>query len=70
LTEAQATIERLAQEAGRQRGLNEAFEHERTALLQRVEQLQGERNEWQQKAWELQSKMPKKVRLFSWQQEK
>jgi hypothetical protein len=69
LAEAQATIERLASEAGRQAGLNESFERERTTLLQRVAQLEDERNEWQHKAWELQSKMPKKVRLFGWQQE-
>lgn len=66
LAEAQATIERLSAEAGRQAGLNEASERERTSLLQRIQQLEGERNEWQQKAWELQSKMPKKVRLFPW----
>ena len=69
LAEAQTTIERLAVEAGRQAGLNEAFERERTALLKQVEQLQSERDQWQQKAWELQSKMPKKVRLFGWKAE-
>ncbi len=68
LAEAQATIERLAQDAGRQAGLNEALERERVGLLKQVEQLQGERNEWQQKAFELQSRMPRKVRLFSWGQ--
>jgi hypothetical protein len=66
LAEAQTTIERLSAEAGRQAGLNEASERERATLLQRIQQLEGERNEWQQKAWELQSKMPKKVRLFGW----
>ena len=68
LAEAQATIERLAEEAGRQKGLNEGMERERAGLLKQMEQLQSERNEWQQKAFELQSKMPKKVRLFSWGQ--
>ncbi len=66
LAEAQATIERLAEEAGRQKGLNEGLERERASLLQQVEQLHRERDEWQQKAFELQGKMPRKVRLFSW----
>lgn len=69
LAEAQATIERLSQESGRQAGLNEASERERASLLQRIQQLEGERNEWQHKAWELQSKMPKRVRLFGWRDE-
>jgi hypothetical protein len=69
LEEAQATIERLAAEAGRQTGRNEAYERERTELLRQMAQLQAERDHWQQKAWELQSKMPKKVRLFGWKAE-
>lgn len=66
LAEAQATIERLAEEAGRQQGLNEGLERERASLFQQMEQLRHERDEWQQKAFELQGKMPRKVRLFPW----
>jgi chromosome segregation ATPase len=66
LEDAQTTIERLAEESGRQKGLNEGLERERDTLLKQVEQLRSERDEWQQKAFELQGKMPKKVRLFPW----
>lgn len=55
IAQAQATIERLAREAGR----NEALEREREWLQRRVDELTKERDHWQQKA-----KKSYRIRLF------
>jgi hypothetical protein len=50
ITEAQATIERLALQAGRDAGRNEALELQLKLLQERVTELTTERDHWRQKA--------------------
>lgn len=65
LSEAQATIERLSFEAGRQAGRNEELERELARLRERVNELEQERDQWQRQAT-----TPRRIRLLPWQKEK
>jgi seryl-tRNA synthetase len=57
------TIERLSREAGR----NEALQGELEAMRQRLQEMERERNQWQQKAQE--PPQPRRIRLLPWQKE-
>ncbi|EFH79633.1 helix-turn-helix domain-containing protein [Ktedonobacter racemifer] len=67
LTEAQATIERLALEAGRQAGRNEELEREAARLRERVAHLEQERDQLKAEVKD-QGKGPRRIKLLPWQQ--
>ncbi len=58
LADAQATIERLAREAGREAGRSQELERERDVLRLRIQALEQEREQW---------KSPRRIRLLPWQ---
>ena len=66
LAEAQATIEQLALEAGRQAGRSEELERQLEIERQRVKDLEEERDHWREKAQE--PAKPHRIRLFHWPQ--
>jgi uncharacterized coiled-coil DUF342 family protein len=67
LAEAQATIERLAREAGHQAGRALELEQERDSLREKVAELEAERAEWQKRANQLYRRRPHAIRLQPWQ---
>lgn len=65
--QAQQTIAELSHAAGREAGLREALEAERTELRQRLEALERERDQWRDKAIEaLTRKPPHRTNLIPW----